>query len=128
MLNIFKAIPIYAKIYNDKIEVTNLVKGDTIALNASEKFSSSRIVLSNFSNAEMLLRNILRELGLSKRFLSPRLKVLLQIMENIEGGLSDLERRGLRDLAEQAGAADIYILEHNKKLSIQEALVSFVTR
>jgi hypothetical protein len=128
MLNIFKIIPVYAKIYNDKIEVTNLVTGDTIALNAFEKFSSSRIVLSNFNNAEMLLRNILQELGLSKKFLSPRLKVLMQIMENIEGGLSDMERRGLRDLAEQAGAADVYILEHNKKLSIQEALVSFVIR
>jgi hypothetical protein len=128
MINIFKAIPVYVKIYNDKIEATNLATENTVIVNAAAKFSSSRIVISNFNNAELLLRNSLQDLGLVKKFLSPRLKVLMQIMENVEGGLSELEKRGLRDLAEQAGAADVYILEHNKKLSIQEALVSFVAR
>jgi len=128
MMSIFKSTPVYVKIYDNQIEATNLITGQTISLNATAKFSSSRIVIANFNNAEILLRSVLQELGLIKKILSPRLKVLMQIMENIEGELSDLETRGLRDLAEQAGAADIYILEHNKKLSTQEALVSFVTR
>jgi hypothetical protein len=91
MINVFKTTPVYVKIYNDKIEVTNVVTGNTVVLNAIAKFSSSRIVIADFNNAELLLRNSLQDLGLVKKFLSPRLKVLMQIMENIEGGLSELE-------------------------------------
>jgi MreB/Mbl protein len=128
MINIFRKIPVYIKVYNDKIEATDLVTENTISLLATSKFSTIRIVIADFNNAETLLRQAFYELGLSRKYFSPRLKVLMQIMEKLEGGLSDLERRGLRDLAEQAGAIEVYILEHHRKLSTQEALVSFVMR
>lgn len=125
MFDIFKKIPVYVKIYNNKIEATNLANGNTVSLHATKKFSSSRIVIADFNSIEILLRSAFQELGLARK---PRLKALMQIMEKVEGGLTELEKRGLRDLGEQAGAMEVYILEHNRKLSVEEALVSFVMR
>ena len=50
------------------------------------------------------------------------LKVVIQQLEGAEGGLSDIEKRALRDIAEMAGAKKVYIVESEQKLSIVDAL------
>ncbi len=44
-------------------------------------------------------------------------------MEELEGGLSEIEKRAYRDLCEQAGAAEIHLVEHYKKLNVEQALL-----
>ena len=116
MFNLFRAIPIYVKIYPDSIEITNLLTKQTISKASYSKFSSTRLLVAEFSIANALIREILNELVLSKR----TLKVLIQQMKEFEGGLSETEKRTLRDLAEQAGGKSIYIVNRTKILSDEE--------
>jgi hypothetical protein len=116
MLNIFQKVPVYIKVYHNKIEITNINTQQTIAKTSTTKFSSNRLLVAEFNSAEILIREILKELGLSRR----TLKVLIQQMEELEGGLSEVEKRVLRDLAEQAGGAIVYIINRTKIMSIEE--------
>ena len=118
MLNFFKQIPIYIKISTNKIEITNLKTGQTLSRTAITPFSTNRIVLSSFINAEELTRSILKELGIAKS----QLKVVIQQIENVEGGLSDIEKRAMRDLGEQAGGVTVMLIEHTTALNKEEAL------
>ena len=119
MLNFFKQIPVYIKICTNKIEITNLKTGEIVFQNAIIPFSTSRIVVSSFVNSEQLIRSILNELGIAKS----QLKVLIQQMENVEGGLADIEKRAMRDLGEQAGGSIVILVEHTRVLNNEEALL-----
>ena len=116
MLNIFRKVPVYVKIYHDKIEITNINTQQTISKTSTAKFSSNRLLVAEFNVAEMLIREILKELGLSGR----TLKILIQQMKGFEDGLSEVEKRVLRDLAEQAGGAAVYIINRTKIMSAEE--------
>ena len=114
----FKSIKLYVKLYSNKIEITNLDNEQSICKNAANNFSTSRIVVSNFHNAHMLMQEILKELGVRKRFRT--IKIVIQQMEKMEGGLSDIEKRAILDLAEQSGSIRTIILEHSNSLSIEQ--------
>jgi hypothetical protein len=116
MLNIFRKVPVYVKIYHDKIEITNINTQQTISKTSNTKFSSNRLLVAEFNVAEMLIREILKELGLSRR----TLKILIQQMKEFEDGLSEAEKRVLRDLAEQAGGAIVYIINRTRIMSSEE--------
>jgi len=116
MLNIFRAIPVYIKIYPDKIEITNIYTQQTVSKTANPAFSSSRLLVAEYSIAEALIREIIKELGLSRR----TLKVLIQQMKEFEGGLYETEKRALRDLAEQAGGRSVYIINRTQIMSEEE--------
>ncbi len=116
----FKTDHLYVRLYSNKIEVINLENGQSVIKNADEKFSSSRIVISNFQKADILLRSIIEELGMRRNFFLRR-KIVIQQMEKMDGGLSDIEKGALQDLAEQAGAYFVIVLEHTDSLSIEQA-------
>ena len=80
------------------------------------KFSSARLLIAEYNAAQALLSEILKELRLSKR----SLKVLIQQMKELEGGLSETEKRALRDLAEQAGARAVYIVNRTNTMTDEE--------
>lgn len=116
MLNIFRKVPVYVKIYHDKIAITNINTQQTISKTSTIKFSSNRLLVAEFNVAEMLIREILKELGLSGR----TLKILIQQMKEFEDGLSEAEKRVLRDLAEQAGGATVYIINRANIMTSEE--------
>jgi hypothetical protein len=116
MLNIFRAIPVYIKIYPDKIEITNINTRQTISKTSATKFSSPRLLVADFNAADTLIREILKELGLSRR----TLKVWIQQMKAFEDGLLETEKRALRDLGELAGARSVYIINRTQILSNEE--------
>jgi len=49
-------------------------------------------------------------------------------MEDTDGGLTDIEKRALRDLAENAGAGKIYIADGEQLLTNNEALAKIEGR
>lgn len=114
----FRSIPIYFKIYADKIEITNLGTGESLSKRALKKFSSSRMLIADYDSAEELSRSILKELGLSKR----SLKILIQQMKIFEGGLCGSEKRILHDLGKQIGGDSVTIITNDKVLSSEEAI------
>lgn len=116
MFNIFRIIPVYVKIYPDKIEITNIKTQQTIARTSTTKFSSNRLLVAEYNVAQTLIREIVKELGLSRR----SLKVLIQQMKEFEGGLYEAEKRVLRDLAEQAGGVSVYIVNRTQIMNDEE--------
>ena len=116
----FQTSRVYIQIGRNKVTVVNLDTGAETSSTATEPFSTARSVLSKFSPANETLLAALRDLGLKTSFF--KLKAVIQQMENTEGGLTDIEKRALRDLAEQAGAGRVYIVDGERRLSISEAL------
>lgn len=118
----FKTKKIYIKIRRDQIEGTDLESGETISKRAPKPFSSTRNIVSNFNNANEAIESVMLDLGIRRSFFQPRLKILMQQLEGLEGGLSDIEKRALRDLAEIAGANKVEILEQSEPISRELAL------
>ena len=116
MINIFRSIPVYIKIYLNKIEITNIKTDQTVSKSSPTKFSSSRLIVADFNVANKLIFEILKELGLTRR----TLKVLIQQMDVFGDELSETEKRVLRDLSEQAGASDVNIVNRKKVMSKNE--------
>jgi hypothetical protein len=115
----FKSSKVYIQIFRDKVKLINLKTGEQLNRAAEHPFSTERQVVSNFNHADNTIRAALKEMGIGGSF--SRLKVVIQQMEGLEGGLSQVEQRGLRDLAEIAGANKVYLVEHGKELSLKEA-------
>jgi hypothetical protein len=106
----------------DKVEVTNLNTGETATESARESFSSTRNIVGKFNMAENTIKSAFQKLNIKRGLFPPSMKVLIQQMEGIEGGFSDIEKRALRDLAEQVGANTVYLAEHTNRLSQDDAL------
>ena len=116
----FKPHKIYIQIRRNQVTAINLVTGEEVMRQALTPFSTPRVVLASFGPAEETIKAALRDLPLKRRFLA--MNVIIQQMEGADGGLSDIEKRALRDIAEMAGANKVYIFEGIDKLSIPEAL------
>src|SRR5690349_22058283 len=116
----FKTQKVYIQIRRNQITVINLTTGEETSRLAIRPFSTQRVVLASFDPANETVLAAIHDLGLKTTFSS--LKVVIQQLEGAEGGLSDIEKRALRDLAEMAGARKVYIVEGEQKLSIAEAL------
>lgn len=124
----FKTIPVYIKLMRDKVEVTNLTSGETATQSASEGFSSSRNVVDKFDEAADTIKLAFRELGIGGGLFPSPLKILIQQLEGVDGGLSDIEKRALRDLAEQVGGRKVYITDHHHRLGNEEAMAELARK
>lgn len=118
----FKPLPVHIIIRRNFIQAINLETGSMSSKKAEINFSSIRNVVSNFNNAENTIKSCLKELGIRTGLFSRPLSVLMQQTEGTEGGLSDIERRALRDLGEMAGGKRVAISEDIKQFSVDEAL------
>ncbi len=74
----------------------------------SNPFSHPRVLVSSFVKAEKVLMHGIREVHKSK-FLSPSPVVIMHPMEKLEGGMTDIEVRVLRELALGAGAREVHL-------------------
>jgi hypothetical protein len=118
MFSFFRRTPVYYKIYPNEIAITNLKTGETVRRKATAPFSNSHMVVADFGRAEILSREIIKELRLSGR----SLKTIVQQMQVFEDVLSDSEKRILRDLCEQIGSVVVFIITNSQELSNEEAL------
>lgn len=116
----FRSPKVYIQIKRNQVTAINLETGEEITRFAIRPFSTQRVVLASFNHANETILDAIRGLGLRTTFLA--LKVVIQQLEGAEDGLSDIEKRALRDIAEMAGAKKVYIVEGEQKLSIREAL------
>ncbi|MBK8228255.1 MAG: rod shape-determining protein [Flavobacteriales bacterium] len=121
MAFLFKTIPLFVRFRINRIEVTRLDDGASVAADAAPPFSNERIVLADFFVAEGLLKYLITQL-IGKRTFSPRIKMVVQQMDRAEGGLSSVERRALIDSCEHAGAFHVHVVDHQRELTMAEAL------
>lgn len=115
----FKKKYVYLKIFRDKVVATNLTTGESISSPPGTSFSSARSVLGNIGTLLKLCRPMVKELVPSEGWHG--LRVLIQQMEDLEGGPSQIEERALMDIAEQAGGKFVVLRFGEKELSADEA-------
>ena len=121
MLSIFKRTPIYIKLSRNRIEIVNLETLEKISREPVEPFSTERLIIADFNRADTLIRNIINDLLPKKGFFPRQTKILIQQVEATEGGLSETEKRVLRDLGEMAGGTTVILIEHFRTLGHTEA-------
>lgn len=116
----FSPHKLYIQIAKNKVTVINLVTGERVTRVSTTPFSTHRVVLGSFGPANETIAAGLRDLEVKRGF--GGIKVVIHQIEGAEGGLSDIEKRALRDLAEMAGANKVLLIEDEKELSSGEAL------
>jgi rod shape-determining protein MreB and related proteins len=99
---------IYVRISRDLVRVKNVKSGQEAQVAPEVPFSSKRLLVGTFEPAQQALRSALRQvLGGGLFALSPN--VLMHPLELVEGGLSQIEERVLRELAMGAGAKKVLV-------------------
>ena len=126
MFQLFKPNIIYVRVFLDSIELRHVTKEMTIKRKAINKFSSERLLIADFLNANNFIRELLDEIEGKKTF-KRALNAVIQPMEKKEGGLSQVEQRAFYDLMEQAGAVRVEIYEKDDLLT-DEAVKAFFDR
>ena len=105
--NLFKS-NVYVKVYKNKFTVKNVDKNNEVVLSAANPFTTKRLLVGEFNNAEVLLKEALKKLYIDN-WLAPSPIIVIQPMEMIEGGLSPVEERVLKELAFGAGGRKVTV-------------------
>ena len=111
---------VYVKIYKNKFVVKNIEKNIEVVVIAANPFTSTRLLVGDFNNAEKLLKEILKKLY-AGHWLAPSPCIVMHPMEMVEGGLSSVEERVLMELAIGAGGRKV-IVWVGKELSNEEVI------
>lgn len=99
---------LYIKISTDSITVRNIDEGSVVTKCTDQPFSSKRLLVGNFTNADKLLRAAVGEAQTSS-FLPRSVRAVIHPLEKIEGGLSQIEDRVLRELAAGAKVSKVFV-------------------
>lgn len=102
-----------AYVGKNRIEVLNLKDAKTSGGTAS--FTTQRLLVGNFPEAEALLKRLLKEVA-STGFFATAPRLVIQPLEMTEGGLSVVEERVFLELGAGAGARHVK-LHVGEKLS-----------
>lgn len=99
------------QLYRNSIPVTLLLNG----------FEHPRTIISNFFIAELTLKCFIQQ-AYQEQFsiISPR--IIIHPLEQLEGGLTQIEIRALSELGSQVGARQVYIYLEDTSLSDEEVL------
>ncbi|WP_298186266.1 hypothetical protein [uncultured Pseudomonas sp.] len=99
---------LYLKLSSNQMHLTHLQSGRQLHLPADPPFSNQRLLVADFAAAEHLLQRGIAQL-LPKRFLRLSLppQLLIQPLEHLEGGLSQVEERILLELGLGCGARKV---------------------
>lgn len=71
-------------------------------------FVHPRLLIANFPRAEMVMTHAFKQVCRSRVF-SPSPRVVVQPMERLEGGLTDVEARAFREMCLGAGAREVVV-------------------
>lgn len=99
---------LYLKLSCNQMHLMHLQSGREVHLQADPAFSNQRLLVADFAAAQQLLQRGFAEL-LPKRFLQLRRppQLLIQPLERLEGGLSQVEERILLELGLGCGARKV---------------------
>lgn len=82
-------------------------------------FDHKRSFVGDFACAEKVLQYAVREvLGNNKFVLS--LRIVMHQLEKVDGGLTDIEERVLKELAMGAGAREVLVYHHSVRIHAQQ--------
>ena len=99
---------LYLKLSCNQMHLTHLQNGRELHLLADPPFSNQRLLVADFAVAERLLQRAIAELLPTRLLrLSRPPRLLIQPLERLEGGLSQVEERILLELGLGCGARKV---------------------
>lgn len=99
---------VYVKVYPNRIELKHIESGNGAVEVAREPFTTRRLLVGNFTSAIATMADGMRKMRKAKWF-EPKPIVIIQPMEKVELGLSEVEDRTFRDLAASSGARKVSV-------------------
>lgn len=129
MLNRLLNRPVYVRVSKNQFQVRNVVHKREVVVFALEPFTTKRLLVGDFATAEKYLREGVKKVceGQGWFWLAVSPVIIIQPLEMIEGGLSEVEKRVLMELAAGAGGrkaviwighqlSDQEVVEHAKNV------------
>ena len=108
MLTRLLADPLYIRVRKNRFIVRRLGSPAEAAFDAQPPFTTARLLIGQFQAAESTLKKAVKEMSKGGLFAAAP-PVLIQPLELIEGGLSEIEERVLREVAMGAGASRVVV-------------------
>jgi MreB/Mbl protein len=99
---------IYVKIYKNKMTVRHINSNKELTESTDVPFTTQRLLVGDFTVAEQFLKYLVKKVAPTGWF-TPSPKILIQPLEMIEGGLSQVEERALLELAAQVGGRKVLV-------------------
>jgi hypothetical protein len=94
-------------VYSNKMVLSS--EGRSMTFHSKEPFTTTRLLIGKFYVAEECLKNAVKEFG-AIGFFKRAPKITIQPHEYLEGGLSEVEDRILREIALGAGAREAHVV------------------
>jgi hypothetical protein len=94
-------------VYSNKMVLSS--EGRSMTFHSKEPFTTTRLLIGKFYVAEECLKNAVKEFG-AIGFFKRAPKIIIQPHEYLEGGLSEVEDRILREIALGAGAREAHVV------------------
>ena len=108
MLNALFPNTMYVRIRRDQFRIRHLESGVDATVQADPPFTTQRMLIGDFTAAAHALKQALKEI-VKGRIFSVAPHVLMQPLEKMEGGLSEIEDRIIREIAIGAGASKVVV-------------------
>ena len=112
---------IYVKIYINKFTAIHIESNSEITKTATKNFTTKRLLVGEFINAEELLKKIKKNLC-KINWLSPFPSVIIHPTTMTEGGLSEVEIKVFRELALSAFKARKLVVWVGDELTNEDVL------
>ena len=127
MFKFLKPDIFYIKVYINAVEIKNIRTGAILKRESEKPFSHQRLIIGDIETAQTFIASVIQDItGTKIKVLNKTIKIALQPMENIQGGLSKIEKRSFRDISDFCGAMEVSILDHRRNASDSEILESFL--
>jgi hypothetical protein len=111
---------IYYQVVVGRVTGTLIEKNLTIT-RTSKGFSHPRTVIGDFYEIESTFKEIAKELA-PQKFLFQNHTAIIHFLQPVEGGLTNIESRALREAAFGAGARETFMVDSPTKLSGEQIL------
>ncbi len=105
----FQQQTIYIKVSINRFDLRHIESGKIISISAVEPFTTERLLIGQFHSAEKALTDGITQIAGHRRLMALKPRVLIQPLEKIEGGLSEVEERVLLEVATAAGAKEVKV-------------------
>ncbi|MGE5523882.1 MAG: hypothetical protein ACM3SS_09200 [Rhodospirillaceae bacterium] len=108
MLSAFFSSNVYVRVNRNQFRLRHIESGTDTTVQSDTPFTTQRLLIGDFTAAERTLKAALKRV-VNSRLISISPRVLIQPLEMIEGGLSQVEDRVLREVAIGAGASKVIV-------------------
>ena len=99
---------VYVKVSSNRIELKHVESGIEVVEIAREPFTTQRLLVGNFTAATATIIRGMKKIR-EKRWFQTKPIMIIQPMEKVEPGLSEVEDRVFRELAAVSGARKLLV-------------------